>query len=118
MALETLKGVTEIDGFSVEHGPDEDLSNWPTETCPIIIDHDQNIIMFKIQNGPIKEVGVNGCQVDTMAETLRLMVDKLNTKYPCPENTLALNGLGTTMKAFKSRKTDRTARGVEGFNKQ
>ena len=134
MALETLKGVTEIDGFNVvvmdelkESNPElfrEDgsmkyeefeknirLSNF------IYIRNDKNSISFTLQNGPIKEVGVNGCQVDTLIEAARLIIQELNNKFPCKENKTCLDHLSAAIQVLKDRKADREKRGVEGKNK-
>ena len=83
MALKTLKGVKKIDGFKLNHINDHDFME-PTERRKnyIEIDHCFNEISFTIQNGPIKEVGVNGCQVDTLIETAKLMIEGLNKNYP------------------------------------
>ena len=35
---------------------------------------------IKIQNGPIKENGVNGCQVDTIIEATKAIIEGLNKK--------------------------------------
>lgn len=122
MALETLKGVTEIGGFKVmqerprlEDGSvDWDLFDKMRETQPIFIDHDVNMISFRIQNGPVKEVGMNGCQVDTLIETARIMLGRLNENFPCSENALAIVSLNKALLWLEARKANREARGVEG----
>lgn len=126
MALETLKDVEEIDGFKVlaERPKKEDGSvDWGKfdemrKEQPIYIDHDVNMISFRIQNGPIKEVGVNGCQVDTLICTAAIILTKLNENFPCKENKAALASLGNAVSWLRTRKENREARGVEGLNKQ
>ena len=94
MALETLKNLKEIGGVTVRHCC-EDMG-LPMTTYlsgveePIWIEDDRNIIAFRIQKGPIKEVGINGVQVDTLIETALLIVRGLNEQFPCdsPEATV------------------------------
>ena len=134
MALETLKGVEEIDEFKVavmdelkEKHPEMfsesgqmDYKRFEKEfrpKYPVQIRHDKNSISFTIQNGPIKEVGVNGCQVDTLIEAVIRILSGLNTKFPCHENVSTINYLCMALAQLKARKEDREARGVEGENK-
>ena len=134
MALETLKGVEEIDGFKVavmdelkEKHPEMfsesgqmDYKRFEKEirpTHPIQIRHDKNSISFTIQNGPIKEVGVNGCQVDSIVEAILRIVSGLNAKYPSADNAHTLFHLQQALGALKARKKDREDRGVEGESK-
>jgi len=109
MALETLKNVSKIDGFDVKRV----AWNHPIGN-PIEIDDKSNAIAFRIQNGPIKEVGVNGCQVDTLIETARMILFELNTSFPCRENACALTKLDEALLWLSKRKADREFRGVEG----
>jgi hypothetical protein len=75
------------------------------------------MISFRIQNGPIKEVGVNGCQVDTLIEAAKLIVEGLNKQFPCRENSLIITKLEEALLWSMKRKLDREKRGVEGLNK-
>lgn len=77
----------------------------------------KNCITFQMQTGPIKEVGVNGCQVDILIHAARSIIDQLNLKFPCRENSLALTKLDEAIHWLDARTKDREARGVEGFNK-
>jgi hypothetical protein len=134
MALETLKDIKSIDGFKVvvmdklrdrfpekfnESGSMKD--QWfEKEIRPnkfIYVRNDVNSIAFTIQNGPIKEKGVNGCQVDTLIQTAMLMIEGLNGKYPCRENSIAITKLQEAYLWLKERKNKRESRGVEGYNK-
>ena len=125
MALETLKDVKEIGGFEVGFpvGPKneddfEGYENWKDALKKfVIINHCSNTIAFKIQKGPIKEVGVNGCQVDTLIEAAKMIIEGLNKNFPCIENGRAIRRLEWVLRCLKDRKTDREARGVEGLNK-
>jgi hypothetical protein len=113
MALETLKGVTEIGGFKVIE------TNWKHPSPSYIeVNHVTNSILFKIQNGPIKENGVNGCQVDTLIHAALQIIGKLNAKYPCRENARACAYLTHAVDELKNRTKDREARGVEGTSNE
>jgi len=83
MALETLKGVEKIGGFEVGHAEKawedgnsgmEDIANFNNKFVTV------NHIGFRIQDGPIKENGINGAQVDTLIEAARLILVGLNKK--------------------------------------
>jgi len=131
MALETLKDVKSIGGYKVivmdelkKLHPEKfndsgsmDYKWFEKEIRPvnfIYVRHDKNSISFTIQNGPIKEVGVNGCQVDTLIETAVLMLEGLDRQYPSGWNKMAITGLDLATEALKQRKLDREQRGVEG----
>jgi len=101
MALETLKGIATIGGYRVmEERPlkkdgsvDWTMFDEHMKYKPIYIDHDVNMISFRFQDGPIKEAGLNGCQVDTLIHAARVILSGLNAKYPCRENALAITKL-------------------------
>lgn len=78
------------------------------------VDNESNVISFKIQNGPVGDNGVNGCQVDDLIRVARQMVDGLNKKVPCRENAIAITKLDEALLWLKARQIDRVARGVEG----
>ena len=84
----------------------------------ITIDNTKNKIVFEIQDGPIKEVGENGCQVDDLIKIASLMITGLNDKFPCRENSLVITKLHEALLWLGARKTDREARGVEGYSKK
>lgn len=134
MALETLKEVEEIGGFKVidmnkirESNPEMFRPDgsmiyhlFDEKIRPfnfIYVRHDVNSISFNIQNGPIKEVGLNGCQVDTLIETAKVMIEGLNKKFPCRENAMVITKLDEALMWSNKRKQDREARGVEGLSK-
>lgn len=131
MALETLKGVEKIDGFDVIDLDTARLDSaffdadakfdWGKfdkhrENFPISICHSQNMISFKIQKGPVKEAGVNGCQVDTIIAAALRIIEGLNEKFPCEENGKAIEHLAGALEALNDRKNNRIARNVEGLN--
>lgn len=112
MALETLKDVKSIGGFDVTRG----VSNFSSNR-PVFVFDDLNQIAFQIQNGPIKEHGINGCQVDTIIEAAKIMIEGLNKQFPCRENALAITKLEESLMWLAKRRTDRLLRGVEGESK-
>ena len=135
MALNTLKGVTEIGGFPVivmdelrEKFPHKfnesgsmDYKWFEEEIRPnhfIYIRHDKNSISFTLQSAPIGEVGVNGCQVDTIIEAAKLMLERLNSKLSCRENAIAITKLDEALMWLNERTKKRIKRGVEGTSKE
>jgi hypothetical protein len=113
MALETLEGVTEIGGFPVfSINKDQDASKYKNQS--IVIDHYINSIHFILQNGPIKEVGVNGCQVDALIEAAKLIIEGLNEKFQCSQNAWAVKHLEHALYFLNKRKEYREKRQVEG----
>ena len=133
MALETLVGVKEISGFEVVDMDDlrslypekfnesgsMDYKWFEKDIRPsrfIYVRHDVNSISFNLQNGPVKEKGVNGCQVDTMIEAAKIIIEGLNKNFPCRENAVAITKLDEALMWLDKRKKDREKRNVEGTN--
>lgn len=131
MALETLKGIKEIGGFKIvvmdelrakypekfNDSGSMDYKWFEKEIRPnnfIYVRNDVNSISFTIQNGAVKESGVNGCQVDTLIETAKIMIEKLNESFQCYENEVAIVYLEEALLALSDRKRNRISRGVEG----
>jgi len=131
MCLETLKGVEEIGGFKVvdmdtlrDQYPEKfnesgamDYKWFEADIRPhdfIYVRHDVNSISFNLQNGPVKEKGVNGCQVDTMIAAAKLILEGLNKNIPCRENAVAITKLDEALMWLEKRKKDREKRNVEG----
>ena len=113
MALNTLKNVKEIGGFEVKRVA------WKQPADNFIeINTMGNSIAFNIQDGAIKENGVNGCQVDTIIETAKIIIEGLNKNFPCRENALVITKLEEALMWSNKRKQDRILRGVEGFSKK
>lgn len=134
MALETLKNVERIGGFEVvvmdtlrqqypEKFNESGAMDWQwfekdvRPTHFIYVRNDKNSLSFTLQNGPVKENGVNGCQVDTIIEAAKLMLQGLNGKFPCEENAMAIEKLEAALAWLEERKKNREARGVEGTSK-
>ncbi len=134
MALETLKDVKEIGGFKVidmnaikETNPEMFRPDgsmiyhlFDEQIRPfnfIYVRHDVNSLSFNIQNGPVKENGVNGCQVDTIIEAAKVILEGLNKEFPCRENATAITKLDEALLWLLKRKLDREKRNVEGLSK-
>ncbi len=81
------------------------------------INLDNNVISFTIQDGPIKEVGVNGIQVTDMLSYLRQVYQSLNSDFPCLENEITIKNIECGIETQLLRTKNRQARGVEGYNK-
>lgn len=111
MALETLAEVKKIGGVEVKR---VEWNHPPGNFIELNDAH--NAITFKIQDGPIKKKGVNGCQVDQLIETAKMMLEGLNKKVPARETSLAVTRLEEALMWLDKRRQDRTARGVEGTN--
>lgn len=78
---------------------------------------DGNKVTFTIQDGPIKEVGINGVQIDAVIEWAKAKIEGFNRAFPCRENSLIITKLDEALLWSLKRKMDREARGVEGRNK-
>lgn len=124
MAIETLKGVESLAGFNVvvmddlrDKFPDKfsetgsmDWQWFEKDIRPnhfIYVRHDKNSIAFTLQNGPIKENGVNGCQVDALVAAARTIIYELNKKFPFVENAYVIKNLDDALHWLDARRRDR-----------
>lgn len=132
MALKTLKNVHSIGGFTVvnmeelkrDH-PEQfnkesgqmNYAWYEKEIRPsnfITVRDDVNSLTFTLQNGPVKEKGINGCQVVTILETAQLIIERLNAEFPSDYNVNTLSALKSAIHWQHQRTIDREKRGVEG----
>ncbi len=82
------------------------------------IDPVNSTIEFKIQDGPIKEVGVNGTQIDEIAKAYLEILKIFNEgDFRCRENSIAITKIEEALHWQEARTKDRQARKVEGYNK-
>lgn len=109
MALETLKGIEEINGVKIKRVAWNRNPHYYIE-----INDSGNAITFNIQEGPIKEKGVNGCQVEDIVAVAKHIIEQLNAKFPCRENAMMITKLDEAIMWSKKRTADREARNVEG----
>jgi len=117
MALEVLKGVEEIGGFKIVRVKPPEMS-WDDfdktrDEFPINITERMNTISFRIQNGPIKEVGINGCDITTLIEAAKVLIEKHNEKHPHMYNISSVHYLDQAIRYQDLRTQEREARGVE-----
>lgn len=134
MALETMKDVTEINGEKVvvmdelrKQFPEKfnesgsmDYKWFEKDIRPhnfIYVRHDVNSLSFTLQNGPIKEVGKNGCQVEDIIAVSKHILFELNQKFPCRENAMALTKLDECLFWMRERTRNRIERNVEGVSR-
>jgi hypothetical protein len=119
MALETLEGVDKINDVDIAHLdsaiPKEEYLELIKNKF-IIHGKENNTVIFKIQDGPIKESGLNGCQVSDMIAVAKHIISGLNDKFPCDENKVTLYHLSKALEAQEARTKNRETRGVEGTN--
>jgi len=73
-------------------------------------------VTFQIQSGPIKEFGVNGCQIDDVIAWVKDKIEGFNKAYPCRENSVIITKLDEALLWSLKRKMDREKRQVEGTN--
>ncbi len=73
---------------------------------------------INFQNGPVGEVGANGCSNEDL---LAIVIDRLECldagKFPCEENKSALSHARLALTRLNDRTFNREKRGVEGRNK-
>jgi hypothetical protein len=75
-------------------------------------------LSIKLQNGPIKEVGENGTQIDSLGKIWDNLIYEFNLKYPCIENTKSRAAIQKALKYQEDRTRNRIARNVEGKNEK
>ncbi len=75
-----------------------------------------NGLVVAIQDGPIKDVGVNGIQVTELLELVKDIYVSMNRAYPCRENSITITKIEEAIHWQDARTKDRETRGVEGTN--
>lgn len=128
MAINTLKNVKFINDKKVmtndERPKNADGSiDWDAfdeirNEFPICIDHEKDMISFKMLTKPESEGGdLRNAQLTDLIETSLIMLRYLNNKFPCRENSMTITKLEEAMMWQETRRLNRVARGVEGKNK-
>lgn len=74
-------------------------------------------VTFRLQDGPIREVGVNGCQIDDVVAFALAKVEEFNKLAPCVENHQVAVKLKEALYWLEERKRQREKRGVEGTSR-
>ncbi len=135
MALKTLLGVDKINGETIvcmddlrikfpekfNESGSMDYKWFEKDIRPhnfIYVRHDVNSLSFTLQNGPIKEVGKNGCQVTDIIAVALHIVKGLNDEFPSEYNLGTIANLEKAIYWQTQRTKDREQRGVEGQSKE
>lgn len=92
------------------------LNKPPTGNVPY-----DEFINIKLQDGPIKENGINGCQIDHVIYYLINILHDFQTdncgKFSCRENSLVITKLEEAIHWLHARTQRRMTAGVEGTSK-
>jgi hypothetical protein len=89
----------------------------PEQSVPGIVADEFGYIAIKFQNGPVKEVGVNGTQIGNVIEILvRRLEGFQDGAFPCRENAIAITKLQEAAMWLEFRTRKRMQQGVEGLN--
>ena len=133
--LETLKGVSQVNGQKVivmddlrEQYPEKFNESgsmnyfwFEKDIRPvnfIYVRNDKNSLSFTLQNGPIKEVGVNGCQIDDVIAVVKKIIEGFNAKFPCRENAMVVTKLDEALLWLGARTQRRETQKLEGTSKE
>lgn len=104
--------------ISLTRKEDERAYPFPNgEYKPYIIINDGSVT-FIGQGGPIKEVGVNGCQIDDIIEFAKDVLTVFNQRVPCRETSMMITKLDEALLWSLKRKIDREKRNVEGTSQK
>lgn len=71
-------------------------------------------ISFTIQNGPIKEVGINGTQIDSIGKVWLAILQSFQDRFPCRENAITITKIEEALMWQEARTKNRIKRNVEG----
>ena len=79
---------------------------------------EKSSVEFTIQSGPVKEFGVNGCQIDDVIAWAKAKIEGFNSAFPCRENSMVITKLDEALLWLHKRKADREKRSVEGTSQR
>jgi hypothetical protein len=82
----------------------------------LVIEPKTSLVQFKLQDGPIQEVGINGCQIDVILEIYLQILKGFNMKFPCRENSITITKIEEAQMWQQKRRENRESRAVEGRN--
>ena len=126
--INTLKDLETINGKGIlqeriYHGDNKTIDWVATDKAreekPIFIDHDVDMISFKMLTKPASEGGnLNLCQWSDLVTTGLEQLKYLNNKFPCKENAVAITHIETALLWNDKRTADRVKRNVEGKNEK
>lgn len=112
-----------VTGDSVNHQLEVKVMDEPgagNANHEYVISHDSGKVntlnhLISFQNGPIKEVGVNGVTHEAL---LAILIDRMRGfqagQFACRENAIVLTHLEEALMWLKKRTEERIRRGVEG----
>jgi hypothetical protein len=75
------------------------------------------VVRIPVQSDPIPQVGENGLQAVDIIEYAKCLVESLNDRFPCRENSLTITKLEEAIHWQEARTKNRISRNVEGQNK-
>jgi len=84
----------------------------------LFLNFDGKRLECKIQDGAIKENGVNGCQIDEVIEFCKEFITYHNNKFPCRENSITITKLDEALHWLKHRTERRIKEKTEGTSKE
>lgn len=79
---------------------------------------DGSTLTFTIQDGPRKQFGINGCQVDVLGEAFLRIIEDFDKQFPCAENKAAVANVRSALGWLDKRTKRRSNQGIEGTNKE
>lgn len=94
------------------------MSDFIQETGWPQVHGETSTVNFQIQSGPIKEFGINGCQIDDVIAWAKEKIEGFNAAFPCRENSMIITKLDEALLWSAKRKMDREKRNVEGTNQK
>jgi len=92
------------------------LTSIEPDTTKYVITNDNNVT-FVMQDGTIKDKGINGIQAVDILSFSKYLFESLNAKFPCKENEDTIYHIQCAISRQTARTKDRSRRNVEGFNK-
>lgn len=126
--INSLKGLTKINGKKImtnDQRPkkanghvDWDKFDKMREEFPICIDHEKDMISFKMLTKPASEGGdLRNAQLTELIGAGLEILKYLHNKFPCKENENSIHHLNYALTWQERRTNNRVARGVEGQDK-
>lgn len=89
-----------------------------TPNLAATVQDSEGYFRIKFQDGPVKEVGVNGCQTE---DILKVLIARLKGfqegEFACAENAEAVGALISARYHLVSRTVKRITQNVEGIDK-
>jgi hypothetical protein len=81
-------------------------------------EHARRLTTIHWQDGPIKEHGVNGVQIDDVVRAALEFLQAVNGPFPCRQNSLVITKLEEVLFWLRDRTEERERRGVEGKSQE